>query len=114
MNTYFNGFDSQEVTFKTQSTVQPKRAVALQNTGDIYYAESGSAFTGIVSAYRNGIASVVIRGYAEVSFKSTIPNVGICKLSVGNTGNLEVDEENGKPYTVLSVDIATKTMEIIL
>ena len=114
MTTFFNGFDTQELTFKTMSAILPKKAVTLQSSGDIYYADTGSAFTGIVSTYRNGIASVVIRGYAEVGFKNTLPTVGICKLSVGSMGSLEVDEENGKPYTVLSVDVATKTMAIIL
>ncbi len=114
MKTYFNGFDTQEVTFKTMSSVSAKRAVALQSTGDVYYPEADTPFTGIVSAYRNGIASVIVHGYAEASFKNTIPSVGICKLAVGATGYLEVDEENGKPYTVLSVDTATKTLALIL
>ncbi len=114
MKTYYNGFDTQEITFEAMSAVTAKRAVALQNTGNVYYPEQGAPFTGIVSVYRNGIASVIVRGYAEASFKNTIPKVGICKLSVGTTGYLEVDEENGKPYTVLSVDTATKTLALIL
>ena len=114
MNTYYNGFDSQEVTFKTAATLTPKRAVALQNSGDVYYPESGEPFTGIVTDYRNGIATVVIRGWAEVNFKNTLPTIGICRLAVGSSGCLEADYENGKPYTVLNVNTKTKTMEIIL
>ena len=114
MNTYFNGFDTQEVTFKTMSDVLPKRAVALQSTGDIYYPDEGKPFTGIVSDCRNGIASVTVRGYAQANFKNTVPRVGICKLAVGTSGNLEVDDTNGTPYTVLSVDIPAKTFEFIL
>lgn len=114
MNTYFNGFDTQEVTFKTMSPVLAKKAVALKESGEIYYPEIGGPFTGVVSVSRNGIASVIIRGHAEGTFKNTVPSVGICKLSVGNLGAFEVDEENGKPYTVLSVNLASKTFEFIL
>lgn len=114
MKTYYNGFDTQEITFQAMSNVTPKRAVALQGTGDVYYPEAGAPFTGIVSDFRNGIASVVVRGFAEASFKNTVPRVGICKLSAGTTGYLEVDEENGTPYTVLNVDTSTKTFEFIL
>lgn len=114
MNVYYNGFDTQEVTFKAMSNVAKKRAVALQNTGKVYYPTAGTPFTGIVSDYRNGIASVIVRGYAEASFRNTIPKVGICKLSVDENGYLELDEANGKPYTVLSVDTATKTLALIL
>lgn len=114
MNTYYNGFDSQVITFKTMADVSPKKAVALNSNGEVYYPDEKKPFTGIVSAYRNGIASVIVRGYAEVTFKNTIPSVGICKLSVGTSGNFEVDEANGTPYTVLGVDLTAKTIEIIL
>lgn len=114
MNVLFNGFDTQEVTFKASSAILPKRAVALQSSGDIYYANAGEAFTGIVSTCRNGLASVIMRGYAEASYKNTAPTIGICKLSVGTMGQFEVDDTNGKPYTVVGVDTASKTFEFIL
>lgn len=114
MNTYFNGFDTQEVTFKVMGSVLPKKAVALQHSGEIYYPEIGGDFTGVVSSTRSGIASVIIHGHAEGTFKNTIPTIGICKLSVGNLGAFEVDEENGKPYTVLSVNLNSKTFEFLL
>ena len=114
MKIYYNGFDSQEVTFKTASAVLPKKAVSLQSTGEIYYADAGGHFTGIVTSYDNGIASVVTRGYAVATFKNDPPTVGICKLTVGTMGNFEVNEETGKPYTVLGVDISSKTFEFIL
>lgn len=114
MNVLFNGFDTQEVTFKTTSAVLPKRAIALQSTGEVYYADAGEPFTGIVSSYRNGLASVIMRGYAVANYKNTAPTVGICKLSVGPMGQFEVDDANGKPYTVVGVDTASKTIEFIL
>ena len=114
MNVLFNGFDTQEVTMKTSSAVLPKRAVALQSTGELYYAATGGSFTGIVSDYRNGLASVIMRGHAVASYKNTAPTVGICKLSIGSMGQFEVDEANGKPYTVFSVDTATKTIELYI
>ena len=114
MNVFFNGFDTNEATFKTTAAVLTGRAVALKNTGEVYYPDEGAPFTGIVSAYRNGLASVVMRGYAVASFKETLPSVGICKLSVGKMGALEVDNENGKPYTIVNVNLTNKTIEFIL
>lgn len=114
MDIKFNGFDSQEITVKTSSAVLTKRAVAFQSTGDVYYANAGEEFSGIVTSVRNGIASIVMRGHAVASYRDTAPTVGICKLSVGPMGQLQVDEENGKPYTVFSVDTSNKTLEFYL
>ncbi len=114
MNALLNGFETSEATFRTMSSVITKRAVELQNSGDVYYPERGGHFTGIVSSYRDGVASVVMKGYAVAAFKDTIPTVGTCKLIPGSMGNLEVDEENGIPYTVVGVDVASKTFELIL
>ena len=114
MNVFFTGFETKEATFKTTSTVLEKKAVALTGTGEVYYPAKGAPFTGIVASYRDGIASVIMSGYAVATFKDTIPTVGICKLSTGTAGNLEVDEENGTPYTVVGVDISDNTFEFIL
>lgn len=114
MNVLLNGFETNEATFRTMSTILTKRAVALKETGDVYYPDRGGPFTGIASTYRDGIASVVMKGYAVATFKDTVPSVGICKLVTGSMGTLEVDEENGTPYTVVGVDLASKTFELIL
>ncbi len=114
MKVFYNGFGTQEATFKTTSPVLPKRAVALQNTGDINFADEGTAFTGIVSSYKNNVASVIMRGFAEANYKGTAPNIGICKLSLTTMGQFEVDEENGKPYTILGVDTTSNTFEFFI
>ena len=114
MNALLNGFETKEATFKTISTVFEHRAVALKSSGEVYYPDRGTPFTGIVASYRDGVASVILKGYAVASFKDTLPTVGICKLSVGAMGNLEVDNENGTPYTVVGVDIVSKTFEFII
>lgn len=114
MNVLFNGFGTQEATFKTSSALLTKRIVSLQSSGEIDYADTGSAFTGVLTSYRNGLATVVMRGYVEANYKNTAPSVGICKLSVGSMGQFEVDEANGTPYTVVGVDTSKKTIEIIL
>lgn len=114
MNALLNGFETKEATFRTASALFTNRAVALKSTGTVYYPDRGEPFTGIVSTYRDGVASVVMKGYAVASFKDTLPTVGICKLVVGTMGNLEVDEEIGTPYTVVGVDVSSKTFEIIL
>lgn len=114
MNALLNGFETNEATFRTAAALLTNRAVALKNTGEVYYPDRGEPFTGIISSYRDGVASVVMKGYAVASFKDTLPSVGICKLVVGAMGNLEVDEENGTPYTIVGVDVAEKTFEFIL
>ncbi len=114
MKAYYNGFDTQEATFKTMSALTPKRAVSLQSSGELYYADAGAPFTGVVSSYRDGVASVVMRGYAVASFKDTPPSVGICKLSVSASGQFVVDETNGTAYTVLGVDNTAKTFEFFI
>ena len=114
MNVLLNGFETKEATFRTSATVLAKKAVALNATGEVYYPSKGTPFTGIVASYRDGVASVIMSGYAVATFKDTIPSVGICKLSTGTAGNLEVDETNGTPYTVVGVNLTDKTIEFIL
>lgn len=113
MKVFFNGFESKEATFKTLAAVNVGRAVALMNTGEVHYPQDEN-FTGIVASYKDGYASVVMRGYAVASFKNTVPTVGICKLKPSSTGYMELDETNGKPYTVVGVDTVNKTIEFII
>lgn len=114
MKTFFNGFETNEATFKSNPALNANRAVALTISGKVDYPDEGGEITGILTSYRDGIASVVMKGYAMASFNETVPQVGICKLAPGKKGFMEVDEENGKAYTVLSVDINSKTIEFIL
>ena len=114
MKVFYNGFGTQEATFKTASPVLPKRAVSLQSTGYVDFADEGTAFTGVVASYKNNVAAVLMRGFAEANYKGTAPTVGICKLSVTAMGQFTVDEENGKPYTVLGVDTTSNTFEFFI
>ena len=113
MNALLNGFESNEATFKALTKLQPGRAVALNTDGTVFYPFTKD-FTGIVTSCKDNVASVVMKGYAVASFNSTIPTVGICKLSPVSSGYMEVDETNGKAYTVVGVDISNKTIEFIL
>lgn len=114
MNALLNGFESSEATFKSIGNIETGRAVALQSTNEVYYPMGSKDFTGIVASYKDGIASVVMKGYAVARFKDTIPTVGICKLAPTSTGYMELDEDTGKPYTVVGVDLTNKTLEFIL
>lgn len=113
MNALLNGFESNEATFKALTKLQPNRAVALGSDGTVFYPLTKN-FTGIITSCKDNIASVVMKGYAVASFNSTVPTIGICKLSPTPSGYMEVDETNGKAYTVVGVDISNKTIEIIL
>lgn len=114
MNALLNGFESSEATFRSLAVVETGRAVALQSTNEVYYPMGSKDFTGIVNSYNDGIVSVVMKGYAVARFKDTIPTIGICKLAPSSSGYMEVDEDSGKPYTVVGVDITNKTLEFIL
>lgn len=114
MKTLLNGFETNEATFLSTEKITPCRAVALQSSGKLDYPADKGAFTGIATSCRDNVVSVVIRGYAVASFKNTLPHVGICKLSPDSMGYMEIDETNGKPYTVLSVDTQNDTFEFIL
>ena len=114
MNALLNGFESSEATFTTLTNVSERRAVTLQSTNDVYYPIGSKDFTGIVASYKDGIASVVMKGYAVAEFKDTVPHVGICKLSPSALGYMEMDDIEGKPYTVVGVDLTNKTLEFIL
>lgn len=114
MKTFLTGFDTKEATFEVLAKVSPLRAVAYTDSGEVYYPEKDGPFTGIVVACRDNLASVVLSGYAVAEYDATIPRMGICNLAPGEEGYLEVNDTNGKPYTVLSVDHVNKTFEFLL
>lgn len=114
MKTYYNGFETNEATFKASVDIPAGRAVALGSGGNVYYPTNPPLFTGIVSCCKDGYASVVIRGYVVARYKDTMPIVGICKLAPTADGYMEVNETDGKPYTVVGVNSTKGTIEIIL
>lgn len=114
MNALLNGFESSEATFKAITQLPAGRAVALQSTNEVSFPISSTDFTGIIASCRDGVASVVMKGYAVAEFNETIPQVGICKLAPTSNGYMEVNDTDGKPYTVVGVDIKNKTLEFIL
>lgn len=114
MKALLNGFESAEATFKASGKVDAGKAVALLSTGEVYYPIGMTDFTGIVASCRDDVASVIMKGYAVAKFKDTLPTVGICKLAPTSLGFMEVDDTNGKAYTVLSVDVKSKEIEFIL
>lgn len=114
MKTFFNGFDIQQATFQASADLIPGRAVAYTETSEVNYPDAGEPFTGIVTACRDKVASVTLRGYAVGRYGNSMPSIGITKLKTGEDGVFEVDEVNGKPYTILAVHVSSKTFEFIL
>ena len=115
MKALLNGFESNEATFRTAiSNIPVGRAVVLQSSNDVYYPVTSTDFTGIIASCKDGVASVVMKGYAVAAFKDTLPHIGICKLAPTTEGYMEINESEGKPYTVVGVDAKNKTLEIIL
>lgn len=114
MKTFFNGFDNQQATFAARYSLTPGRAVAYTETTEVAYPRAGEPFTGIVTACRDNVASVTLRGYAVGHYGNSLPSVGITKLTTGEDGVFEVDEVNGKPYTILDIHPTSKTFEFIL
>lgn len=114
MKTFFNGFETNEATFKAATDLPVGRAVALQSTNEVYYPMDSTDFTGITASCKDGYVSVIMKGYAVAAYRDTLPKVGICKLAPTSDGYMEINETDGKAYTVVGVDTKEKTLEFIL
>lgn len=114
MKAFLNGFESNEATFKAIAEIPAGRVVALQADKTVSYPTNPKEFTGVIASCKDNVASVVMKGYAVAKFNNTLPHVGICYLAPSTNGYMEVNETDGKPYTVVGVDNSNNTIEFIL
>ncbi len=112
-NPVLNGFNTQELTLTASDDIAVGMAVTIGAYSTALIPASGSLFCGICSDVRGGYASVIMTGYAKVKYSGSTPSLGYNKLAGDGSGKVKVDE-NGLHVLVTSVNLSTKTLEIIL
>ena len=113
MNAYLNGFDRKEVTFNAGVGASEGKTVKLLSKSTIGAAAAGADFLGVCVLIRNGLASVVLRGYVTVSYTGTAPVLGYNKLTADGAGGVKVNED-GRHILVADIDSVNGTCGIVL
>lgn len=113
MNTYLNGFDRKEVTFIAGATTTEGNTVNLLSKSTVGASPAGSDFTGVCTLVRNGMASVVLRGYVTVPYSGTAPSIGYNKLAADGNGGVQLSED-GRHILVADIDREALTCGIVL
>lgn len=113
MNVYLNGFDRKEVTFKAGSDAKEGKTVNLLTKTTVDASPLDTNFLGICTLIRNGMASVVLRGYVTVAYSGTAPSLGYNKIASDGAGGIKVSD-SGRDILVADIDAVNSTCGIVL
>lgn len=100
MNTYFNGFGDNTVTFEATDEVYAGALVKISDSNTVSVAAEDEVFCGVCVNVRSGFAAVQICGYTEAEGSDV--TTGYVKLACDGAGGVKVSE-NGREYLVVSV-----------
>lgn len=103
MNISFKGFDEKAVTFEADGTLKNAGvAVTVTSDGKVAPCSDGDKICGVALSVRDGYATVMLRGYAELAYSGNI-TPGFQTVAVDENGKIEVNE-NGREILVVSAD----------
>lgn len=113
MNVYLNGFDRKEVTFNAGDGVKEGKTVNLLTKTTVGASPLDNNFFGVCALVRNGMASVVLKGYVTVSYTGTAPSLGYNKIASDGAGGIKLSD-SGRYIIVADVDAIKGTCGIVL
>lgn len=112
MNNYLDGFDRQEITLKASTTIKKGATVGISSTFTTKTAPNGTKPAGICTYCDGKNASVLIRGYAEVSYTGDTPTLGVTGIVSNGSGGIKADA-SGRQVIVVAIDSVAMTCGII-
>lgn len=113
MNVYLNGFDRKEVTFNAGAGAAEGNTVNFLSKSTVGAVAADTNFCGVCALVRNGLASVVLRGYVTVSYSGAAPSLGYNKITANGAGGVKVSD-SGRDILVADIDTANHTCGIVL
>ncbi len=123
MDVSFIGYEESLITFKASGTIKEGDLVKVSGNGEVAVCEADDVFCGIAVDIRNGYVSVQMKGYAEVSYVETAPDLGYEKLVAGSASAVEAVVEStgssgtttaGRTVLVVNKDTTNSKVGIIL
>lgn len=113
MNNYLDGFDRQEATLRTTTTIKSGAVVGVTNNFTVKTAPNTTKPVGVCTYCDGTKASVLLKGYAEVSYTGDTPAFGVVGIVGNGSGGIKTDA-SGRQVIVIAVDTAKMTCGIIL
>ena len=110
----FEAIGERMVTFAAGSGLKAGKICKVTANGTVGPCEEDDSFCGVVSAIRDGAASVVMGGYVEMSYAGdTAPALGYSVLAADENGEI-VPATAGRTCLVVHVDTAGKKIGLFL
>ena len=75
----------------------------MADNGKVALCAAGDDFIGMMESVRGGCCGVQIRGFAEVDYTGTAPNLGYTKLVANGNGGVKTGD-SGRAHLVVCVD----------
>ncbi len=112
MKNYLDGFDRQEVTLEAPTAIKKGAVVGISNDFTAKTAPSTVKPVGVCTYCDGAKASILIRGYAEVSYTGDTPSFGITGVVGNGSGGIKADA-NGRQVIIVTVDTTAMKCGII-
>ena len=114
MDVSFNGIGEKLVTFANDKA-EKGQVVKVSGEGTVAPCNNGEAFDGVAALVDDGIAGVLLRGFADVGYsEGSELKVGHNKLVADGSGGVKVDDGKGKDYLAVAVDAANRVATILM
>lgn len=115
MNISFEGIGQQMVTFAANEGTVKAVPVKMIENGKVAACADGDAFIGVTAnVASDGAANVIMRGFVDLSYTGTAPNLGLISLAGNGSGGVKTVTANGRQVTCVSVDTVKKTVCIYM
>ena len=110
----FEAIGERMVTFAAGSGLKAGKVCKMTANGTVGPCGADDSFCGVVSAIRDGAASVIMGGYVEVSYAGdTAPSLGYAVLAADENGEI-VPATSGRTCLIVNVDAAGKKIGLFL
>jgi hypothetical protein len=115
MSVSFAGLDQMVVTFRGED-VTAGYPVRLTGDGTVAEAGTGESMVGVALNSREGYVGVLLRGYTELPFSGTQPDLGWTDLLANGSGGVRTGSggDGSHPCLVVSVDADKKIVGLFL
>lgn len=108
----YTGFGEQALTFACEEGTASGCPVTLSANDTVKASADGDSFSGVASAVKNGVATVVMGGFVRLPFSGVAPGVGLTALAADGQGGVKA-AAGGRSVTVLNVNTENNTVGFI-
>lgn len=113
MNISYQGIGQETLTMRCNSQLAEGMLCYPALEDILAYCVSDDEFFGVVQKVRNGLATVVYRGFVTVPYNGTAPSVGWTALTAHDQNSVKASAD-GVCHWVTTVDELAKTVTFLL